>query len=191
MKKAILSAVIAGLIVSFANASPFTFVYEGTISNTSISGLSESDPMVISLVLDNGNSSLISQTWNYTAFQSITFTSGSWSASIDYSTGEELDYNTGSFATDGTGTLTSVMNAWEDEYVSNSNVTGTDDPTTVRWYLNGANSIYYSSLGDIALLDVADIRTAANWSVVPEPSEYAAFAGLGMLGLALLRRRKA
>jgi hypothetical protein len=183
-----------------ANAGPYAFTYTDTVSNGPggyVPGASVGDTVTITLVLDNGNNSLINQTWTYSNLVSINFKVNSWSATIDYTSGKETfsGAQSGTFTTNGSGTLTSVMTYWSDNTISASNCTfsGGYNPSAPYWYLNGENGVYGSNSDMIFAANVANDLIASNWNVsaaVPEAGDFGLMAGVGVLGLVFLRRRK-
>lgn len=182
-----------------ANAGPYTFTYTDTVKNSTNNppGTSVGDTVTITLVLDNGNNSLINQTWTYLNLVSVSFQVNSWSATIDYTSGKETfpGAQFGDFTTNGSGTLTGVMGDWSDNSVSTSNGTFSSgyNPTGIQWYLNGGNAVYGTSDNWINLTNVGNDIIASYWNVsaaVPEAGDFGLMAGVGVLGLVFLRRRK-
>src|SRR5262245_60534489 len=64
-------AAIAGS--SIASAAPFFISYGGQISGSSFSGINKGQAYTVSLVFDNGNSTVASQTWNGTHLTCVLF----------------------------------------------------------------------------------------------------------------------
>jgi hypothetical protein len=183
-----------------ANAAPFQFQFEDTISYSTIAGLSAGQSALITVGLDNGGTSLLSQIWTASDLTSVTFdfNNGGLVTTFNSPWGGAI-YGLGNFTTNGSGVLTGVMTAWTDgslgtDWSSSVGVAVTPD----SWWLNGWNAVYLaaaplaSGLGEVGLTNVSDMRSAANWSKVaevPEPSIIALF-GLGLVGIGFARRRQ-
>ena len=157
-----------------AQAVPFSFEYIDTISNTDIAGLSAGQAAQITVTLDNGGLTNLSQTWTASNLQSVTwdFNSGGFVTTFSAPFDGGLVFTTGDFETDAGGTLTSVMSSWTDSTVT-ANFTTTGSGTNFAWFLNGANAVYFESNSFVELTNVQSMLGPANWSPVseiPEPS---------------------
>ncbi|MFA5257583.1 MAG: PEP-CTERM sorting domain-containing protein [Opitutales bacterium] len=194
MKRFLLTTAAIACLSLGSNAAVFSFSYTSTIEDTTIAGLNTGDAINITLLLDNGNSSLINQTWTSADLSSVTFNFGNGTLVTTFNSpfAIGLDYGTGDITTDGTGAISGFFSDWEDTNVTVNFVTS-DSSTSFAWFINGWNGIYYSTLGEINMSDVAGDIDAANWTVtaVPEPATYAGLAGLGALALAFARKRRA
>ena len=109
-----LAALAWGASATPALASPFSYQFASTIAaSASIlpAGLSVGDSAVITVVLDNGGTSTISQTWTAANLQSVTFNfnNGGLLTTFFSPFGGGLSSDIGDFVTDATGTLLSVM----------------------------------------------------------------------------------
>jgi hypothetical protein len=187
-----------------ANAALFQFQFEDTIFSTSIPGLSGGQSALITVALDNGGTSLLSQTWTAMDLKSLTFDfndGGYVTTFSDPFDGGLTAASYGDFVTDSSGTLTSVMTAWID-YNITTDFTGPGGPYgRLSWSLDGYNPILWDKgrfmvgiTGNDFGVDpsTALMRDPGQWtlvSVVPEPSIIALF-GLGLAGLGLVRRRQ-
>jgi hypothetical protein len=177
-----------------ANAALFQYQYVNTISDTSIAGLTVGDSAKITVALDNGGTSNISQTWTSSSLQAVTFdfNNGGLKTTFYSPWGGSLSNGLGIFATDGTGTLTSVMDAWQDIINISPDYTSNSSATPLYWYLNGLNEIYGSDAGFINLSRVSSMVTASNWapvSAVPVPAAVWLF-GTALIGLVGISSRR-
>jgi hypothetical protein len=190
----LVSLALLGLSISSANAALFQFQYEDIISLSSIPGLAVGQSVKVTAALDNGGTSNVSQTWTTSDLQSVTwdFNSGGLVTTFNSPWGGSLGGTSGNFATDGTGTLTSVMNSWWDSSVGSDFLTS-GPGTPSNWFLTGYNCVYRDTIGSICLQNVTSMLTASNWtpyvSAVPVPAAVWLF-GTGILGLIGFSKRK-
>ncbi|MGB6018293.1 MAG: hypothetical protein WBF77_01740 [Sulfurimonadaceae bacterium] len=99
----------------------------------------------VSIVLDNNNSSLISQTWTSDDVVSITYSINNDSNISTVFSPVVFTSTSGNFTTDAGGSLTSVPSSWNDAS-GLSTVVQTNDPYAVSgtfyFYINGINGVY-------------------------------------------------
>ncbi|CCI00923.1 PEP-CTERM sorting domain-containing protein [Microcystis aeruginosa] len=183
-----------------AHAAIFTATYTGTVSqNFGVDNVTSGNTAVITFQLDNGGSSLLSQTWNASNIVTVTFNFGNGAHVTTFDPngvgGDGLSATTGSFVTNASGQLTAVPSNWSDD--SNLNVVSTNSTQTpFSWFVNGGNGVYYTDNGDVSLTNVAGNIVAANWTIqgtqtqtTPEPGTVLGLLAVGSLGL-LARKRQ-
>ena len=184
-----------------AHAAIFTATYTDTVSYADVDNVIVGDTAVITYQLDNGGSSLLSQTWNATDVVSVTFNFGDGAHVTTFNPngvgGNGLSATTGSFVTHDSGQLTAVPSNWYDD--SNVNVVSTNSTQTPSgWFVNGTNSVYYTdNFGKwVSLTNVAGNVDPANWTIqpaqiqtTPEPGTVLGLLAVGSLGL-LARKRQ-
>ncbi|MCA2509620.1 MAG: PEP-CTERM sorting domain-containing protein [Microcystis sp. M54BS1] len=185
-----------------AHAAIFTATYTGTVSeNFGVDNVAAGNTAVITYQLDNGGSSLLSQTWNASNIVSVTFNFGNGAHVTTFDPngvgGNGLTVSTGSFVTNASGQLTAVPSNWSD--VSNVNVVSTNSTQTPNaWFVNGGNGVYVTNNfnNDVSLTNVSGNIVAANWTIqpaqiqtTPEPGTVLGLLAVGSLGL-LARKRQ-
>jgi len=70
------------LLVSGAQGATVTFEWETTSFNSTVPGLNNGDLITINVFADNGNSSLLNQTWNNADILSATLTTANYQATF-------------------------------------------------------------------------------------------------------------
>lgn len=136
---------------SAAWAAPFTATWVDTLSSPSTSPYVIGEPVVVEVTFDNGGNSTVSQTWGVDDLLSITYIFNNAPNTI--TTSFDLVANSptmsGSFQTDGTGTLTAVPASLNGTATGGVGVTS-DDPTgdqDFRWWINGYNEVLVNDTG--------------------------------------------
>jgi len=198
MKNRFLPSVIAAAcslmsLVTTVNASPAEFTLTTTVFAI-LPEVSHGDSAVITLLADNGSASLLNQTWQASDVISVTFDFNN-GAHFTVFAGPTVEQpwvsSLGTFSTDGVGALLTVPSNWSGGTTEALYTNSTQTPTA--WYLSEYNDKYYTN-GGAAGFDPANYSIlVSSWSVsaaaVPEPSAFAALAGLSALTLVSLRRK--
>lgn len=197
------SVLAASLLTGAAQASPYLAVWNGTVSDSSVTGVSAGNTATITMTLDNGGSSAASQTWVQADLQSVAFAFGSTLTTFVKPFGGGVGFS-GGWVTGAGGTLIAVPTMLGDISIGTDYTTNLTQ-TPAAWSLDGTNGIFFASSGaaGVAVNAVATITSAPAWTLSPAspPStvpeiDAAASTGaltllLGALGLAAERRRKA
>jgi hypothetical protein len=189
----LVSLALLGLSVSSVNASLFEFQFEDTIGFTNITGLDVGNSAKITLGLDNGGTSNVSQTWTAGDLLSVTwdFNNGGLVTTFNSPWGGALDSTSGDFVTDVTGTLTNVMSNWHDSTVGSDFVTN-GSAAPFFWILDVTGNVYADiTLHGVSLSNAGSMLTASNWSpvsAVPVPAAIWLF-GTALIGLVGFSKR--
>ncbi len=182
-----------------AHAAIFTATYTDTVSqNVGVDNVTVGDTAVITYQLDNGGSSLLSQTWNATDIVSVTFNFGNGAhvTTFNPNGGDGLDSTIGSFVTNASGQLTAVPSEWFD--FNNVNVVSTNSTQTPNaWFVNAINGVYSTNNdNEVWLTNVEGNIDPANWTIqpaqtqtTPEPGTLLGLLAVGSLGV-LARKRQ-
>jgi hypothetical protein len=200
--KAAVLILSASVWANVANAGLIELKWDTTISNLGGEWAPSStvgELISIIITVDNGGASTLNQIWGEDDFIGYRIESATgWVFSSSVIT---LDASSGSFATNGSGIVTSTGN-WQAS-VPLLFVTDTSwNPLTNlgAWYNNGINTIaQYTTIGfsvggSLSAVNVAQNQIPLNWNArtvqeVPEPSSLVFFA-LGLIGLSLNRFKK-
>jgi hypothetical protein len=185
--------VLTGILLPVcAQAVPVSFQWSDTVTGASLpAGVSAGDPFTFTIVVDNGGSTTVSQTWTGADFvsASIDVNSGAYMGSAT-----TIDVLAGSFQTDAGSNIVAVPTDWEDGVASGTDNLGN---MVLSWFIRGSNPIWGSPGFEIGALNVASNNTDPSvWSVasvsspaIPEPATVV-LMGLGLLGLGVAGRRK-
>ena len=182
-----------------AHAAIFTATYTDTVFYATVDNVTAGDTAVITYQLDNGGTSLLSQTWTASNIVSVTFNFGNGAhvTTFNPNGGNGLSTSTGSFVTNALGTLTAVPTSWSD--LNDVNVVSTNSTQTpTNWFVNGFNGVYYTNgfSNEVQLTNVEGNIVAANWTIqpaqtqtTPEPGTLLGLLAVGSLGV-LARKRQ-
>lgn len=186
------------LVCTQTQASPYSLVYSDTVSyvfDAEASNVEAGDTAVITIVVDNGGESLLEQNWGAEHLVSLAFNFGDGKLVTSFSYTSGVADQDGVFSTDGWGDVRGIPNEWKDLF--STSATSNSTASEFSWFINGFNSPYIDGNGVIDLENAGDYvpgMDASLWTIsatpIPEPSTYAAFAGLAVMGAALFRRRR-
>jgi hypothetical protein len=192
-RRCVCSLVLAALLIvpGSALAAPFQFVYTDTVTaiSGSFPGISVGDTFTVTVVADNGSSSVASQQWlpGDIVSASLSIAGGAYSAS--YTPPGDCVFGGICFETDANGDLTQSF--YEDDQVP---FLGTDsfgsDGSMVFSHLSIRNSPGSGIAGYAG-------QSQANWVLVPQSAGVPAFGPLGtamllsLLGFLGLRKLRA
>lgn len=196
--KAVLSALSVGLalmvMATSASAVPFSYRFDSTvIAGTTGLPASPGDSASITVTLDNGGTSDLSQVWTGADLESVTFNINNGAAVVSFFSPFDggLSDDAGSFETDATGSLISAPLEWFDEDISTDFTANVPVTPVLLWYINGFNPVLADD-DDLSLYlsDVAGMRNPDNWSRVtalPLPPTLPLLI-VGLVGVVFLRR---
>lgn len=202
-------AVVSAIILGFSNtaiAAPFSVTWNTTMDAGSDAPYIPGEALSVTIVLDNGGTDAISQTWGVADLVSVTYEINNGAITTVFgNTG--LNLTSGSFVTDASGVLTAVPSAWGN-FSAPIPVISTNDPrgpANLRWVLNGINYVYaafapFASANSVAPANnilpgfwtnpvaLNPAPTPGAPAAIPTLSAY----GLGLMALALMliARRK-
>lgn len=194
--KSIFAALSAGLalivMASSASAVPFSYRFDSQVAFIPFGTFGAiGDPVSITMTLDNGGASDLSQVWTVAHLQSVTFDINNGAAVVSFFSPFDggLRDEAGNFETDAAGNLISAPSSWIDTGITEDFAANFSFGTDGGWLVNGGNVVLG---GDISLFlaDVEGNTDPANWSRVTAlplpPTLLLLLVGLG--GVALLRR---
>lgn len=186
MKKIALLLAAFALNMGSALAAPVEFTFTSSIASSAIPGVAVGDTLTLTLLADNGGSSLASQTWTIGNLISGHLSVGSYSQS--YTDGWFSAPGFVAFATDAAGSLTTT-NFYGTTYSAN-HVDSFGSGPGVYLYSNAIQDHSSRLAYEITNLPTTSAWTVAMAPAVPEPETYAMLlAGVGLMG-AIARRRQ-
>lgn len=182
------------MIGTSASAVPFSYRFDSQIASAQFEPFgSIGDPASITVTLDNGGTSDLSQIWTAAHLQSLTFgVNGAAVASFFTPFDGGLASSVGAFATDASGNLISAPSSWWDTSVTTDFTASFPVNSELWWFVSGFNAVLFDTSGEpaLSLADIEGTTDPANWSRVADlplpPTLLLLLVGLG--GAALLRR---
>ena len=197
--KALFSALSVGLALmvmgTSASAVPFSYRFESQLFRPFGAFAAAGDTASITVTLDNGGTSDLSQVWTAAHLQSVTFdiNNGAATASFFSPFDDGLFIADGIFETDAAGSLLDSPSDWSDEGVTADFTTSFPVVADLSWFINGRNDILVEDSSPFLLVvNARGILDSANWTRVTvtalplPPTLLLLLVGLG--GVALLRR---
>ena len=166
-----------GLLLTFntASADPYTLRFTSTvISDPAPKGVTLGDPLIINIVVDNGGSDQVSETWDAGDILSVNFAAGPrYAINIVSPT---LNGTSGTIQTDDAGNVSAVSAKW---FVTSPTALIDSNGTAVSsWGID--------NIGDVAQTDGVLLKpkhrtgVVANWIALPVPN-----AGLAPIKMVL------
>jgi len=203
--RAIFPALSVGLALmvmgTSASAVPVSYRFESQIVERPFGAFGAlGDPASITVTLDNGGTSDLSQVWTAADLQSVVFDVNNGAATVSFFSpfDDGLSNAAGSFATDAAGNLISAPSNWSDLNVTADFAASFPSTNAQNWFINGGNPVLFDislvpgPTTELVLDDAEGMLNPANWSRVTAtalplpPTLLLLIVGLG--GLALLRR---
>ncbi len=170
------------LIPNQVLATPFTFTYETAITSTNIPGTSVADTFILDVIVDNGGTNLLNQTWNVNDVTSAVATLGSYTATFGAPHYNYPDL----FKTDSAGNLTFAQFA--DIGGNNSDSLGSSPSISINQIFYYSGTSYAANFAEGSQYNLSVWTGPPVSSPVPEPATMFLF-GLGLLGLAGVNRK--
>ena len=178
MKKILIATLL--LLTTLLDAKQFTVTYVSTIDGANSSPqFNGGEPLILKVVLDNGNDNISSQTWTADDVVSVTFSFNSAPNTITSVFSSVETVKDGNFSTDAEGNLIAVPNEWttEDYTVTDALVISTNDGNLTAssgafaWYIRGVNGIYFTNEYENSAsdLNVEDNINPAYWTLSETP----------------------
>ena len=201
--KALFSALSVGTALMVmgtgASAVPFSYRFESQLTQPFGAFAAAGDTASITVTLDNGGASDLSQVWLAGDLQTVTFdiNNGAATASFFSPFDGGLNVGAGIFETDAAGNLISAPSAWFDVNVTADFAASFPFDNDLNWFVSGVEAVLLddSSL-TLFLADGGGTTDPANWTLVTEetplslpPTLPLLLVGLGSVALA--RRRSA
>ncbi|MBF2057550.1 MAG: PEP-CTERM sorting domain-containing protein [Cyanobacterium sp. T60_A2020_053] len=170
-------------MMGVAEGAVFNATFNSTVfQNDGVDGgFGVGDTFLATVALDNGGSSVESQTWQVSEVLSITFNFGNGAHVTTFD--NTIDSGGGNFATDSSGVLTSVPN-WGNFNASDDVISTNSSQTPSQWVLNGGNSIYFteSFANSVAINNEENTIVASSWNIAPSVTTPEPSLMLGLIG---------
>lgn len=175
MKLKLIALTITALLFSVrVFSAPYATTYTGNISSAHPDTV-EGESFRLTLVMDNGGATAVSQNWGGGDLQCLIF---EFNEALDVVFAVDLDAQPPSFVaggvtTDAGGALIGIFSAVQDNssFTGGYTATGFTDPNgSVQYFANNANGIFYDDAGFVDDAAGGIQMNVANWSA---PSPYA------------------
>ncbi len=168
----ILSVMLIFCTFHQAYAEPAKIIYNGTISTSTLGGVSNGQFVKITVTVDNGENTLVSQVWNSNNINSVNFDVNDGQTKIHLQAPFDggLIANEGEFRTNSNGEIVSVMSEWVQVHASKNFETNIPSTSNISWNLNGNNPILSITniqrvSNSVSLDEVYGIKNAMNWTI--------------------------
>ena len=171
--KTLVSAAILLLFATAAQAAPIHFQFNSNLLFSGISGTLATDSVTIDVVMDNGGTGTLGQTWTVGGGHFVSGILSIGSYSMDLGSTVSL----AGFATNASGALLAA--GFEDTLTADNT-----DNFGNSVLMNVADNFVSDSAGDLAAFGVSTF-TVGNWQIVSNETEIQAPAPLALLGLGM------
>lgn len=181
-----LAAAAVAVLASHSQAAVVTLTWVTTTApGTSIPGSSVGETYTTTIRVDNGGSSILSQSWDEGDFLSFRQegSSGWWIESTEIN----LGFSSGAFSTDATGAVVTAGN-WQDSFPTGTLMTSWAGAQLGGWWNNGRNETSCLAGATVCVWaeNVASNIVGRSWTAALEATAVPAPASLALVGLALV-----
>ncbi|MGA9575559.1 MAG: hypothetical protein WBS20_16585 [Lysobacterales bacterium] len=169
----IISLFVCLVCVSPASiADPYYISYSGIISDSTLTGVNDTESYIAIIIFDNGSTSALSQTWESTDLTCAGFLLNDAQDAYfahDLTLQGSLTVS-GSITTDGAGALSTNFTELDAEPVDpgSYSFSGITANEPISWYMNDFNDVFYTNSGAFGDAAGGVQMAPANWSA-PAP----------------------